>query len=284
MRKLRQCDFAQLNTGVSKCPPDFENMKGAILVPPGTKLPADLTADKLEQLVHADRPERIYGIVRFTEYAKNGGEVQTAANGYDGEAPTGVSARKDTFTLNKFFPELMAALTKTYNQQWDAYFFDDNNMLFGLKDGTDTLAGYPMTAVYGDSTPFNTSSAKATMSVTFAHENAKRAITDFDFVQLDFNPQKCVLGLTNVRFEKVGTSGSSYKIFEDIGGYDVTGIYGPLMAIAGDTIINESTSAITYEDTTNTIIIAGTEASEITLKSPAVLYENDIKGIEQITI
>ena len=94
MRKLRTCDSAQLNTGVSKCPPDFENMKGAILVPPGTKLPADLTAEKLEQMVHADRPGRIFGIVRFTEYAKNGGEIQTAANGYDGEAPTGVSARQ----------------------------------------------------------------------------------------------------------------------------------------------------------------------------------------------
>lgn len=282
MRKLRTCDSAQLNTGVSKCPPDFENMKGAILVPPGTKLPADLTADKLEQLVHANRPDRIFGIVRFTEYAKNGGEVQTAANGYDGEAPTGVSARKDTFTLNKFFPELMAALTKTYNQQWDAYFFDDNNMLFGLKDGTDTLAGYPMTAVYGDSTPFNTSSAKATMTVTFAHENAKRAITDFDFVQLDFNPQKCVLGLTWVRLEKAGTTGNAYKLFEDVGGYDVTAIYGPLIVAAGNTVINGATSAASYDDATQTLTIASTSGADIRLKSPSVLYENDIKGIEQV--
>lgn len=282
MRKLRTCDSAQLNTGVSKCPPDFENMKGAILVSPGTKLPTDLTADKLEKLVHANRPDRIFGIVRFTEYAKNGGEIQTSANGYDGEAPSGVSARKDTFTLNKFFPELMSALTKTYNQQWDAYFFDDNNMLFGLKDDTDTLAGYPMTAVYGDSTPFNTSSAKATMTVTFAHENAKRAITDFDFVQLDFNPQKCVLGLTWVRLEKSGAAGSAYKLFEDTGGFDVTSIYGPLIAAAGDTVVTGTTSAVSYDESTDTLTIASTAGADIRLKSPAVLYENNIKGIEQV--
>ena len=282
MRPLRTCNSAQLNTGVSKCPPEFENMKGAILVVPGTKLPAELTADKLEELVHADCPNRIYGILRFTEYSKNGGEIQTSANGYDGEAPTGVSARKDTFTLNKFYPELAAALVSTYNQQWDVYFFDDDNMLFGLSDGTDTLAGYPMTSVYSDSTPFNTSSAKAGMTVTFAHQNAKRAITHFDYIQLNFNPQKCVLGLTQVKLEKVGTSGNIYKLFEKIGGYDVTGIYGPLIVSAGNTVIEGATTAVTFNAADNTLTIAATAGAEVHLKAPSVLYENDIKGIEQV--
>ena len=139
-----------------------------------------------------------------------------------------------------------------------------------------------MTAVYGDSTPFNTSSAKATMTVTFAHENAKRAITDIDFVQPDFNPQKCVLGLTWVRLEKAGTTGNAYKLFEDVGGYDVTGIYGPLIAAAGNTVVSGATSALTYDDTTQTLTIASTSGADIRLKSPSVLYENDIKGIEQV--
>lgn len=283
MRPLRTCVSAQLNTGVSKCPPDFENMKGAILVSPGTKLPADLTAEKLEKLIHANLPDRAYGIVRFTEYAKNGGEVQTSANGYDGEAPTGVSARKDTFNLNKFYPELMAALTSTYTEPRDVYFFDDNNMLYGLNDGTDVLAGYPMTSVYADATPFNTSSAKATMSVVFAHENAKRAFIDFDYIQLGFNPQKCVLGLTPVKLEKIGTSGNAYKLYEKIGGYDVTSIYGPLIVSAGNTVINGATSAVTYDDNAQTLTIASTGGADIRLKSPSVLYENDIKGIEQVS-
>ena len=54
MRKIRSCTNAQLNTGISKCPPEFGKMKGAILVEPGTKLPEDLTGDKLEELCHAD--------------------------------------------------------------------------------------------------------------------------------------------------------------------------------------------------------------------------------------
>ena len=120
------------------------------------------------------------------------------------------------------------------------------------------------------------------MTVTFAHENAKRAITDFDFVQLDFNPQKCVLGLTWVRLGKAGTTGNAYKLFEDVGGYDVTGIYGPLIAAAGNTVVSGATSALTYDDTTQTLTIASTSGADIRLKSPSVLYENDIKGIEQV--
>lgn len=283
MRKLRKCDSAQLNTGVSKCPPDFENMKGAILVAPGTKLPANLTAEKLEELVHADRPGRIYGIVRFTEYAKNGGEVQTSANGYDGEAPTGVSARKDTFTLNKFYPELMASLTKAFNQQWDVYFFDDVNTLFGLSDGSDTLAGYPMTSVYADATPFNTSSAKASMTVTFAHENAKKSITDFDFIQLDFNVQKCVLGLTEVVLAKTSDAGDAYKLYEKVGGNDITAIYGPLIAAAGNTVLEgASTTAVAYSAESDTITVAASGSATVRLKSPAALFEKEIKGIEQV--
>lgn len=282
MRKLRSCSTTPFSTGVSKCPPDFENMKGAILVHPGTKLPADLTADKLEELVHASGNDRVYGIVRFTEYAKNGGEVQTAANGYDGEEPTGVSARKDTFTLNKFYPELMASLTRNYNKQWDVYFFDDAGMLYGLKDDTEVLAGYPMTSVYGDATPYNTSSAKATMTVTFAHENAKRAFTDFDYVQLDFKPQNLTLGLTPVMLGKQA-SGNGYKLYESIGGNDVTAIYGPLIAAAGNTVLSGATSATSYDEATNTLTIASTAGADVSLKSPAVLFENDIKGIEQVS-
>ena len=75
MRQTRQCADAQLSTGVSKCQPDFGKMKGAIITEHGTKLPADLTADKLEELAHEDRPGRIYGVGEFVEYAKEGGEV-----------------------------------------------------------------------------------------------------------------------------------------------------------------------------------------------------------------
>lgn len=282
MRQLRNCTSAELYTGTSKCQVNFENVKGAILVPPGTKLPAELTAEKLEELVHAELSARVYGVKDFVEYAKNGGEVQTSAQGYGPEEITGVSARKDTFTMKRFDPELDATFTALGNKAWDVYFFDDDNMLYGMNDGTDQLAGYPMSNVYTDSTPFNTSSAKAALSITFSHENAKRAKTQFDYRRLDFNPQKCVLGLSPVIMQKTTDGGSAYKIYERIGGYDVTGIYGPLIASAGAVVLNGATTAATYNETADTITIATTGSAEVSLKSPKVLFQNDIKGIIQV--
>lgn len=283
MRQLRQCTSSQLNTGVSKCPIDFGKMKGAILTEPGMKLPALLTGEQLEKMAHADRPERIYGIVLFTEYAKNGGEIQTAANGYGGEEITGVSARKDTYTLDRFYPELHAALTKCGNKAWDVYFFDEDGVLYGINDGTDVLAGYPMANVYSDATPHPTSSAKATMSVTFSHEDAKLSITAFDYIQLPFNPRKLTLGLTAVQLEATEEKGSDYKLFETVGGNDITAIYGPIIAESGNAVVEGATSAISYNESKKTLTIASaSDGAAISLKAPSVLFENNIKGIEQV--
>lgn len=283
MRKLRTCNTVQFNTGVSKCPPDFGKMLGAIIVEDGTKLPADLTADKLEKLAHASGSGRIYGIIRFVEYAPEGGEPQSAANGYGPEEFTGFSARKDTFTLNKFYPELHSAITRTAHLSRGVYFFDENNMLYGLNDGTDTLAPYPMSSVYSKATPHPTSSAKPSMSVTFCHVDAKAAAISFEYIQLDFNLLKLTLGLTGVKLEKVGTAGDAYKLYEAFGGYDVTPIYGPLIATAGEAVVSGAASAFAYDETTQTLTIAASADADVRLKSPAVLYDNDIKGIEQVT-
>lgn len=280
MRQLRKCTSSQLNTGVSKCPVDFGKMKGAILVEPGTKLPAKLIATELEKLAHANRPERIYGILTFVEYAKNGGEMQTAANGYGPEERTGLSARKDTFTMNKFYPELYSSLTKC-SKGWDVYFFNEDNMLFGVNDGTDILAGFSMADVYADATEFATSSAKPTMTVTFCHSNPKDSAENFDFIQLDFDPRKLTLGLTAVKLEKADDA-NKYKLFEAIGGNDITSSYGAVLANVGSAVLNGATSAVSYDEESDTLTISATSGGTISLKSPSVLYDNDIKGIEQV--
>lgn len=279
MTKLRKCTSAQFNTGDSKCLPDFDKMKGAILVESGTKLPEDLTAEKLEKLAHANRPGRIYGIGVFVEYAKNGGEMQTSANGYGPEEATGMSARKDTFNLNKFMPALHAALTRCKNKKWDVYFFDAGNILYGINDGTDVLAGFPMSTVYSDATPHPTSSAKSAMSVTFAYEDAEQAAIDFDYEQLDFNPSKLTLGLTQVNLKKFGEGG--YKLYETLGGNDITSIYGPLIVTASTSVVNGAT-AVTYDEASDSLTITASDGANVSLKAPAVLYEHDIKGIEQV--
>lgn len=282
MRKLRKCGNAQLNTGISKCPPNFGKKKMAIIVPYGTKLPANLTADSLEELAHAADHTRIYGVSVFVEYAKNGGEVQTGAVGYGPEEVTGISPLKETYTLRKFSPELHASFVRNASRQWGVYFVDEDNLLFGENDGTDMLAPFPMSAVYTDATPSPTSSAAATMTITFSYEDVKKAFENFDYMKLDFNPQKLTLGLVAVSLEKADTTGNAYKIFEKTGGYDVTGIYGPLIATAGDSVISGTTTAVSYDEASDSLTIAASTGADIRLKSPSVLYANDIKGIEQL--
>lgn len=283
MKQLRTCGYSHLNTGVSKCPPDFEKMTGAIIVPAGIKLPVNLTAETLEEMAHADVNERIYGTPRFVEYAKNGGEPQTSQNGYGPEEFNGFSARKDTFTLVRFYPELHASITRCANQAWGAYFYDKDNILYGIDDGTDVLAPFPMSCIYSDATPHPTSSAKATMSLTFAYEDSKEAAVDFDYRKLDFNVSRLTLGLLGVKLEKVSSDGNAYKLYEAMGGYDLTPVYGSLLVAAGADAVIGSTSAITYDaaDKILTIVSSGSGGA-VRLNTPANLFDKGIKGIEQV--
>ena len=86
-----------------------------------------------------------------------------------------------------------------------------------------------------------------------------------------------------MKLEKTATSGNAYKLYEVVGGFDVTGIYGPLIATAGADVLNGSTTAATYDEGANTLTIAaGSGSSAVSLKAPSVLYGKDIKGIEQV--
>ena len=80
MRKIRNCKSAQLNTGGSACKIDWSKVRGSIMVEPGTKLSDDITGEKLSEMCHADRPNRIYPIFPILEYAKNGGEAMDLTN------------------------------------------------------------------------------------------------------------------------------------------------------------------------------------------------------------
>lgn len=277
MRKLRTCKSARLNTGSSACKIDWGKVKGAILTEHGTKLPADITGDKLTELCHADRPGRIYPIFPLLEYAKNGGEPQVNAVGYGASQYNGLNAQTDTFTLKNFDEILNTQLIKCANKGWDVYFWNNDNILIGYNDGTDLLAGIPMSTVYPTVTQYPTSGAKSTMTVSFCHEDAEDSQLNFNFEQLDFNPKNFLKGLVDVVFEKTSAE-NAYKIFEKVGGYDRTTEFGSLIADSAAEIMNNVTSA-TYADGVITIVPkAGAVPS---LKSASILFENGIKGIEQ---
>lgn len=277
MRQLRKCTSSQLSTGAPKCLPDMNKIKGAIVCRKGTKLPAKLSAEELERLTHADRAERIYGIFTFVEYAKEGGEVQTSTTGYGPEEVTGFSARKDTFTLQKYNPVLHASVTQCANQEYDVYYWDEDGKLYGQNDGTETLAGIAMSGIYTNLTQYNTSSNKPEMTVTFCYEDAKNADIDWDFLKLDFNPGRLTLGLVPVKFEK-GDGG--YKLYEVKGGYDLTAEFGPVIVEAAEAVLTGTPSAVSYDADKD--VIALTADGEVKLKEPSVLYANDIKGIEAV--
>lgn len=280
MRNLRKCNTGHLNTGISKCPVDFARMKGAIIVPYGSKLPANLSVEALTKQAHADEAERIYGIVGFCEFAQEGGEAQTGAVGYGGLQVTGYSDRADTYTLDKNYPELHASLTKCAGYKFGAYYFDEKNMLYGLNDGTDELAPFPMNTIHSNATPYSTSGSKSTMTVKFCHENSRAAIENADYIQLDFNPMRATLGLTGVKLIKVGDTGNDYKLIEAVGGYDLTSIFGPLMA--DNTNVISGATAVAYDTDKEVLTLTVSGSATPALKSPKLLLEAGIAGIEQV--
>lgn len=280
MRNLRKCNTGHLNTGISKCPVDFARMKGAIIVPYGSKLPADLSVEALTKQAHADEAERIYGIVGFCEFAQEGGEAQTGAVGYGGLQVTGYSDRADTYTLDKNYPELHASLTKCAGNKFGAYYFDEKNMLYGLNDGTDELAPFPMNTIHSNATPYSTSGSKSTMTVKFCHEDSRAAIENADYIQLDFNPMRATLGLTGVKLIKVGDSGNDYKLIEAVGGYDLTSTFGPLMA--DNTNVISGATAVEYDTDKEVITLTVSGSATPALKAPKLLLEAGISGIEQV--
>lgn len=275
MRKIRNCMGITLATGKSGCQIDFGKIKAVILVAHGVKLGANLTKGSLEALCHADTPSRIYPIKTIVEYAKNGGEPQTSAVGYGGNGVTGISAQTDTFTVDKFSEHLAASLTKCMNKRFDAYYVDENNLLIGINDGSDVLAGIPMSTVYPNVTPHPTSSAKATLTVSCCLEDARAAIENFDYVQLDFNPLDELEGLILV--DLVETESGKYKIIETIGGYDRTAEFGQAVASDASSVLNNVTTA-TYDN--GLITITSTAGNTPSMKAPSVLLANDIAGIE----
>ena len=104
------------------------------------------------------------------------------------------------------------------------YFWDSNRMLIGYNDGTDILAGIPMSTVYPGATPFSTSSAKSSMTVNFCHMDAEDSQLNFDYLKLDFNPANVIKGLTEVML--VENERNKFKIIECVGGYDRTAEFG----------------------------------------------------------
>lgn len=271
--KYRVCPgSATFNTGNSVCPLDPGKVKAIILVLQGHKLPSELTAENLEKFCHADRPDRIFPIKTIVEYAPSGGEAQTAAVGYGPNKVTGYSARTDVWTLENFDASLQANIASAKNVAFDAYFVDENNVIYGQKDDTDELAGIPLSGIYPGGQPWDSSGTDANLTVATMFKDWEKYLKNADIVQADFDVVDALRGLVYV--DLVSVTGG-YKIVEHFGGLDITSYYGALLVENADTALPDATG-VTYKD--GVITATGTD---IALASPAVLQAAGILGIEQ---
>ena len=274
MRSIRNCNRGELNTGKSQCPLDFAKIVGAIVVEPGKAWPADATASSIKQACYADAPNRLMPIMTFVEYAKDGGEPNVSAVGYGGNQVTNIGARTDTFTLAQHDASLAASLSKAMNLPFEVFYFDENDVVYGRRVG-DALRGFPITTLYPTVTPHPTSSNPATLTVSFAFENARDAIEDFDFIELDFNLKESLDVLTKVELASVSTN--KYKIVESVGGYDLTAKYATIITTSPSAVLNNVTAA-TLDATTGALSLTVSSGTP-TLKAPSALYTAGVYGI-----
>lgn len=278
MKKYRDCGSEIFNTGSSKCPfvPDY--VKAIILTPEDMVIKDDELEEKLEEMIHADRPGRIYPIGPIVEYAPSGGEAQTSKQGYGPSQITSYSELIEAWTLENYDEGLLANLMKLKNERMRALFVDKNNVVYGQHDTDTTIKGYLMSSIYPSSVQrFKTSGDNASMAVSLVYDDVEKAWMETKSLQGETDLVEKAKGLVWVDIVKVGSGGSSYKVVEHYGRYDLTTVYGSLLAKTEG--VWAGVSAAQYNAADGTLSL--TSSSTPTLLSPAQLFTAGIKGIEQ---
>lgn len=278
MKKYRDCGSEIFNTGSSKCPfvPDY--VKAIILTPEDMVIKDDDLEEKLEEMIHADRPGRIYPIGPIAEYAPSGGEAQTSKQGYGPSQITSYSELIEAWTLENYDEGLLANLMKLKNERMRALFVDKNNVVYGQHDTDTTIKGYLMSSIYPSSVQrFKTSGDNASMAVSLVYDDVEKAWMETKSLQGETDLVEKAKGLVWVDIVKVGSDGSSYKVVEHYGRYDLTTVYGSLLAKTEG--VWAGVSAAQYNAADGTLSL--TSSSTPTLLSPAQLFTAGIKGIEQ---
>ena len=241
MSRIRTCAGNNFFTGKSVCEIDYDKIKSLILM--------------------------------------NGGEAQTSQVGYGPTYYNGMSARNDALTLDKFRHYLRAEILKNVEETFDMYLIDKANNLYGLNDGTDTLAGIPVT-IYPSGNDHPGASDKESLVVNVVYEDVEEYMINLDVVPLDYRANTAVYGLMPVTLEKQGTEGNNYKVIEFYGKGDATAKYGALIAEEVSNVITGATAA-TYDSTNNYITFTlSSGVTAPTLKKASVLETNGIYGIE----
>lgn len=269
----RQCAGGVFNSGTSNCPFDPGHIKAIILVEHGQKLPATITASSLQVACHADRPARIYPLKEVVEFAPEGGEVQTSENGYGGSKITGYSAYSPTFTMADADLNLRKQIVTAKAAAFDAYFVDDNNVIYGYKAANGDFLGVALNGVGAGGALWDSSGDSAQLTAQIFVRDYEGWMRNILVQQLDFDVLSALTGLVFVHFDSV-TGG--YKLVSDADNLDLTSYYGALLTTNAATAMPSAT-AVSYDAATNVVSITGTAQ----LAAPSVLQTVGILGIEQ---
>lgn len=270
----RKCPgVATFNTGNSVCVLDPGKIKAIILTLHGYKIPKEKTAEVFEKACHADRPGRIFPIKTIVEYAPSGGEAQQTNTGYGPTKITGYSAKNDVWTLQDYDASLKANIMAAKNVAFDAYFVDENNVVYGMNDGTDELAGIPLSGVYPGGQDWDSSGTEANLTIATMFKDYEKYIKNADVRAYDFDVVDALKGLVYV--DLVSTESNKYKLIEHFGKLDITEYYGELLSESAETALTGATSA-SYANGVITTVGEG----PIKLAAPSVLQAAGITGIE----
>lgn len=268
----RKCPgLATFNTGNSVCVLDPGKIKAIILAIHGHKLPKGKTAEAIEAACHADRPNRIFPIKTIVEYAPSGGEAQTSATGYGPTKVTGYSAKNDVWTLQDYDASLKANLMAAKNVAFDAYFVDENNIVYGMNDGTDELAGIPLSGVYPGGQDWDSSGTEANLTVATMFKDYEKYIKNADVSAYGFDVVEALKGLVYVDLKSAEQG--KYKLVEHFGKLDITEYYGALLQENAETALPGAVD-VSYAD--GAISATGT----VKLAKPSDLQSVGITGIE----
>ena len=207
------------------------------------------------------------------EFAPEGGEVQTSENGYGGSKITGYSAYSPTFTMADADLNLRKQIVTAKAASFDAYFVDDNNVIYGQKAGNGDFMGVALNGIGAGGALWDSSGDSAQLTAQIFVRDFEGWMRNIIVQQLNFDVVSALTGLVFVHFESV-TDG--YKLVSDADNLDLTSYYGQLLADNSTTAMPDAT-AVSYNAATNILTITGTAQ----LAAPSVLQGVGILGIEQ---
>lgn len=279
MNDLLACKGAVFNTGKGVCPYKPENIEAMILTMKDKTITVSTFDANFEEMIHADRPNRIYPIGGISEYAPSGGEAQSSAVGYGPSKFTGYSTYMEAWTLDQRYLSIVKNLLRI-NVPMRVFLIDKNNVVYGEDAGNGKIRGFLLSDIYPSGQTYNSSGAQASIIVNLSYKDVEAIWSNTVRLQSSIDLVSLADGLTWVSLVSTGTN--KYKLKDYDEGTDITVFYGALLA---STTAWNNVTAATYDATTEELTLTPTAGMTPSLKRPSELFalSTPVKGIEQWT-